>query len=393
MEKKHLTGRINELGKVTGGMMKYELVVNLGRDKLTGKYRRTTTTVIRRNKTAAKAALREFIEEVESSTIIGKANGSTSFQAYSERWLENRVLSGTKAKRTTDIEKHKIKRLNALMGHVKMSDIDSDLVNRVYAELRKELSGTSVSNIHKTLRTIMRDAAKDGVAAKDAMESVIVPKRDTKSHKALSTNSIQDVIKAMNPEDPMQLAVLLCLMTGLRRSEALALTWDDIKGNMLQVSKALDEDGVSKSPKSESGNRPIPIPKALQEALDIAWKAKSNEFAIIRADMMKRSGVIVTEPSMKPTTPIVCTSAGTCYKPHTLTAWWRKNKESFGCDCTIHDLRRSYLTELARNKVNPEIMRQLAGHSSVEVTMDIYTQVENEERISAMSCFDSFALC
>ena len=89
-------------------------------------------------------------------------------------------------------------------------------------------------------------------------------------------------------EDKM-LGVLLCLYTGLRIGELMALTWDDIdlSKHILTVDKTCHdsyENGkfvkVTSSPKTASSTRIIPLPKQLTPHLTALKKKSKNQYVI-----------------------------------------------------------------------------------------------------------------
>lgn len=59
----------------------------------------------------------------------------------------------------------------------------------------------------------------------------------------------------------------------------------------------------------------------------------------------------------------------------------------------FHGLRKTYATRLFENDVPPKTVQELLGHSSIEITMDIYTQVMDYKKVEAVEKLDSiFAL-
>ncbi len=49
----------------------------------------------------------------------------------------------------------------------------------------------------------------------------------------------------------------------------------------------------------------------------------------------------------------------------------------------LHELRHSYLTQLARAGVHPKVMQELAGHANSAITMDIYTHTDMGAKFEA----------
>jgi len=52
--------------------------------------------------------------------------------------------------------------------------------------------------------------------------------------------------------------------------------------------------------------------------------------------------------------------------------------------CTIHDLRRTYCTDLARLGVNQLVVQRLAGHSSETTTAKFYQLVDDPMKRAAV---------
>lgn len=82
---------------------------------------------------------------------------------------------------------------------------------------------------------------------------------------------------------------------------------------------------------------------------------------------------------------MVCDAHGRALKPNAVTHWWARHRAEYGCDgVTLHELRHSYITSLARAGVHPRVMQDLAGHSSPRVTMEIYAHVTLADKRAAV---------
>jgi len=61
-----------------------------------------------------------------------------------------------------------------------------------------------------------------------------------------------------------------------------------------------------------------------------------------------------------------------------------KEKDSDGRIVDFHALRHTYITNLARGGVQPQVAKQLARHGSITLTIDRYTHVRLEDERSAL---------
>lgn len=68
-----------------------------------------------------------------------------------------------------------------------------------------------------------------------------------------------------------------------------------------------------------------------------------------------------------------------------MSRWWTLARDGYGLSgFTLYELRHTYLTLLAESGVHPKVMQELAGHSSSQITMDIYTHVNLEAKREAV---------
>ena len=60
---------------------------------------------------------------------------------------------------------------------------------------------------------------------------------------------------------------------------------------------------------------------------------------------------------------------------------WIPYKDTRGKVCDFHSLRVTFITRLARAGVTPVVAKTLARHSTITLTMDVYTDIaECDER-------------
>ena len=77
---------------------------------------------------------------------------------------------------------------------------------------------------------------------------------------------------------------------------------------------------------------------------------------------------------------LVCTTEdGDLVHPTTFNRLFEKLSREAGLrHIRVHDLRHAYATLALRAGVNPKVVQQRLGHSSISVTMDIYSHVLDE---------------
>ncbi|KAK1180889.1 site-specific integrase [Streptomyces sp. NBS 14/10] len=169
----------------------------------------------------------------------------------------------------------------------------------------------------------------------------------------------------------------LAVRIGLRRGEVLGLRWQDVDlyDGVLTVRQTLQRVGgklVASSPKTERSARRVALPdecvtalrarKAQQRADKIAaeeWKGDANDL-------------------------VFTTRRGTPIEPRNLNRAF-----SLMCDrakirrVRFHDLRHTCASLLHEQGADARTIMEVLGHSSIRVTMDIYTFVRIDSQRSA----------
>lgn len=147
-----------------------------------------------------------------------------------------------------------------------------------------------------------------------------------------------------------------CLYTGLRRGELLALTWEDIDadGGVIAVSKSVYQDANTphlKRPKTERGNRTVPLLNRLRERL-------TPSHGLVFPD--PKTGGLMTEMHFQ--------------------LLWEKYRAESGVGCTPHQLRHAFATLLYEADVGEKDAQEILGHAQISTTRDIYTHIREQHR-------------
>lgn len=319
----------------------------------------------------ARAALKLFVAELEAEIPCYE-----TFEAYALSWVDDRAASGDFSPNTIEKDDARVTSLCRIFGDDRLQDMTPARVRTGLLELRnggnatgRVLSGTTAVGLHTTLRAIMEQARTDGLIASNPCDSVKRPKSDTKEKRACGVGDLSGLLDKLDAEplDGRVMAVYLIACLGLRRGEACGLYWDDIADGCVHVVRAMKEaDGTIDEPKSKSGVRTLPMPARLARKI-VVWRtvAAYNGF----------SG------------DTVCVASnGKPLRPQNLYKWWEAHKAGFGfADMTLHQLRHSNLTAMARNCKSAFDLQYWAGWSSIEPAR-IYIHKDDGElrRASAM---------
>lgn len=313
-------------------------------------------------------ALDAFADEVARETVCART--PETFAEYARAWLDRLARLGSVDSQTVAGYRWRLNALCFAIGAVRLQALTPRKLEDAYARLRagdspsgKPLSGTFVSDAHIVARKMLADAVADGLIASNPADAADAPKRDTEPKSALTDMEMRVLLAMLPTDQPCAVAVALAVTTGLRRGELCALRWEDVdlQNGVLEAARAARKDGSIKDTKTRAGRRAVPLPDAAISTLR-AWRK-------CRPDAEW----------------VVCDAHGRALKPNAVTHWWARHRSEYGCDgVTLHELRHSYITSLARAGVHPRIMQDLAGHSSPRVTMEIYAHVTLADKRAAV---------
>lgn len=129
------------------------------------------------------------------------------------------------------------------------------------------LSPKTIQNLHSiflsTVKTVDKRIVFDTKLPQKYKSDIYIP----------TDEEVSQLVKA-SIDTPLELPILLAAFMGLRRSEIIALKWDDIdfQNKKMTIDEAtvlnIDNEPTTKKPKSVSGQRTIDIPASVLDALN-----------------------------------------------------------------------------------------------------------------------------
>jgi integrase len=136
-------------------------------------------------------------------------------------------------------------------------------------------------------------------------------------------------------------------LTGLRKGEALALKWSDIKDGRIHITKAYDSRSKKiQTPKTKASIRKVPLFPEAKLLLEII--PKKDEFIF---------GKLSSEA---------------------VTKRIRIYNKRIGTNITLHSLRHYFATECLEAGISKKLVQNWLGHAKYEVTINTYTHVNSE---------------
>ncbi len=169
-------------------------------------------------------------------------------------------------------------------------------------------------------------------------------------------------------------ALLVVLYTtGIRLREALNLTWNDIdfEAGELHVTRKIANGMVQAWTPKDHEMRTIPLPEQAISLLS-AWQALAPEkcpYVFMEHGRWQYYGQQMQESTWQQGRDLV---------NNVLRRFKAVCRRAGVGPCTIHDLRRSCITNWAK-RLPIHVVQQLAGHSDIQTTRQYYLSVQPED--------------
>jgi len=252
------------------------------------------------------------------------------------------------------------------IGTIKLQKLTNKDIQLLYNKKYEEgMSGNYISKINIVLKSSFKQAVLEGIIFKNPAENMQLPDIKKKDIK-IFTKEEQKKFEETAQQYSLYPAFITNLDTGLRKSEILALTWDDIdfEKEELSVNKNLV---IIKDRDRETG-----IKTLIQDS-----SKTTNSKRII--PLTKRCVILLKQLKLKQqalSNIVFCSNVGTYISPRNYSRAFQKVLKRAKIEvCNVHTMRHNFATRLFEANVPAKTISQLLGHASVSFTMDTYTHV------------------
>ena len=287
-----------------------------------------------------------------------KAQIGRSFSEIADEWWEE--AEPKLALQSIRSYKLAMSRAVTFFGDTPSKNITAKDIQKYLTALAKQgYSQKVVSNHRMVVNRILDYAVMEGDIELNPCASVKTPTGLPKSTREAASRSDEQIIK---DNVDLWLFPFVALMTGMRKGEILALKWKDIdfEKNYIYVTKSVAHDGdkpVIKTPKTEAGNRIVPL------------------LLPLRNELIKHIG--------KPDEYIISDDGKTPLSNRRFTSIYDNYRKATGITATAHQLRHSFATIAFESDLDPKSVQEILGHKQLSTTMDIYTQFREKKLTAA----------
>jgi integrase len=351
--------------KLKDGSLRYDVVVDLGPDPVTGKRRqRKQTFKTKREAVAFKTAR---LAEINQGVAVDRSPQTVA--QMMEYWLDTYARPNTRPATlegyTLTVRVH----INPVLGAIPVQKLTPDVLEKFYADkLAAGCGARTIQLCHLHISQALKQAMRLGLVSRNVADQVTPPRW---TRREMSVWTLDEARRFLAVADQSHHGPIwaLALATGMRRGELLGLRWQDVdweRGtvSVRQTVTVLKGAAHIGPPKTKSARRTITVEPP--EVLDALKEHR-------RAQYERRLAV---GPGWQQHDLVFSTGIGTPINPGNLDRdFYRLVGRASVPRIRIHDLRHTNVTLTLRETSDIKAVSQRVGHANVSITLGTYAHV------------------
>lgn len=315
----------------------------------------------------AEAVLRDAIA-ARRPPGTGSITAVTTLGDLLSRYIRRCREDGELAPKSVDTYEATLDAVRPRMADIRVGEATPGLLDEILRGIRRDHGATRERHTKVALNAVLTDAVMAGAVTANPVRE-LGTRRKRKADKrakgapALGVDQVRALLKGVSDSEvcaskDLRDPVILLAATGLRRSELLALRWEDVDldGRVLSVTGSvvrLKGKGLVRQDRTKGGDaRSVPLPQFAVDALHRRKGARQGP---------NTAGVIF--PS----------STGTLRDPDNFGKQWREVRDDLGLpDVSSHSFRKTVATLIDDSGLSARIGADQLGHARPSMTQDVY---------------------
>ncbi len=332
--------------------------------------------------------------EMEHGIYVNAQNMTlnTFFETWVSEIKENTVKENTLS---VYMEIYKI-HIAPTLGKVQVSGINKLMVQRLLNSMSQNgLSANTLAKTKAILYSLFKEAMENRMITYNPCENITI-RRDKTERRVLSCEEQKIFLNAICGSR-YEMLCILGLSTGLRIGELSGLRWSDINFDektltvertyvYLHDVKNHQMKDVFHSPKTKNSCRTIRLLDSTLELLKKHQSRQEKEKKVLGEEwcpVEEGEDLVFTTKTGGPVRGLNVAETLNNYvkkinkQEAKLAA--KENREPVVFErITPHTLRHTFATRAFESGIPPKVVQQILGHSSLEMTMDLYTHVTED---------------
>lgn len=300
------------------------------------------------------------------------------FGEWFDVWLKEYKKNNVKIGTYYSYQKYYDAMLRGRISHLQITSIRGEHIQKLYNDLIAEgYALSTVKIVSAILNGCMRQALRNGLIERNPVKLAELPRQAERKSRQAMTKEQQDLFMEYAKESYLYNFFAVMLRTGMRNGEMRGLKYIDMdkKKNVIHVRRTLKYiEGMGyteDTPKTRTSTRDIPLTAATIQLLDN--QRKQWGFKVEKIDRY-----------------LFCNENGDPLSRERVQAEIDriiKRIRAAGYEferITPHVFRHTFATRAIEAGMQPQVLKTILGHSSLAMTMDLYSHVLPETRTEEM---------
>lgn len=326
--------------------------------------------------TETQKAMTDLKYKLEHGMFVEKKK--ITLDAWHKTWMEEYKRNQIKIGTYTSYQKYYDCAIKERLGNKIISDIRGEHIQKLYNDLVKDgYALSSIKVVAAVLNGCMQQAMRNGLIERNPVKLAELPRQTEKKTRQAMTKDQQTLFMEYAKESYLYNFFAVMLRTGMRTGEMRGLKYTDIdkKRNVIHVQRTLKyiegKGYLEDTPKTRTSTRDIPLTAALQGLLE--EQRKYWGFKVDRIDrylFCNENGDPLSRERVQGEIDRIVkriTAAGYDF-PH----------------ITAHVFRHTFATRAIEAGMQPQVLKTILGHSSLAMTMDLYSHVLPDTKAEEM---------
>lgn len=270
-------------------------------------------------------------------------------------------------------------------GKRKLTDIRPEHIQKLLNEMNQKYARETIKLVVVVLGGMYKQAYKNGIIQKNPVPLTTMPRETKKKEIRVLDMKEQKLFLEAAESSPYYDLYRVALNTGMRAGELRALEWSDIdfRNKMIHVNGTLKYqkgEGYYKDlPKTKTSDRDIPMLDTVYTIFKEQKRQQSKRRLAVGEKWQPMTGLEKLVFTNEFGHPVSHDALNHDMKK--IERCINEEGQEFN-HITPHTLRHTFATRGLENGIPPKVMQEFLGHTSITMTLDIYSHVLPDTKAS-----------